>query len=389
MRYSSRVMVLILVLGLFTSMIQGATGYLCVRNNGIVVITGMETPESNMPMNSGKKFEEPNKTNHDPVLTSTVPSLTRTMRTLPGEAPMTFGCSGRGGRDIWLKDVDITANPMSQIGMGLVGETTSFSATFQNNGSAGDVEIRMKTTSTPLLEGEEHWELPVEHWDKKIVSSAGGGAEGTASFDWIPTVSNTFIVNFTAYEPGDPSPGNNNYYLDSPVGLYGDEANATIGIFKNPTGNFHISSVYDDRAPAQHSIPNAWGHSSDTTHTCPSGNNTLDIPTINQNDFDRRYPIYLFFLFNGILADGDHHKLLRRADGGPWELMAEISAAEAGAAGLNDGWFHWVSNYQGEYPPAFIMNTESGTNLDYRIVTGEAGGAAKGFYFDDLFIWGV
>ena len=308
--------------------------------------------------------------------------------TLPGEYPMNNGASTRADRDIWLKKVEITARPMSKVGIGLVGKVTSFTATFQNNDSAGDVEIRMKTTRQVLdPDTESHWQLPVEYKDKKIVSSAGGGAEGTAEFDWTPTVSCWYTVNFTAFEIGDPVDNNNRRYFQSYVGLYGTECNVSE-VFKNPVG-FQIADVFNDQDTPGHSTPKAWSHSNPQTHICPQGNNTLDYPTIDQTDFDQRYLILSLCFFSGTLPTGDSHKMLERYDNNAWRLGAEISAAEATAAGVNDGWFAWFSqNQQGQSYPGMILNNY-GQNVDTRICTGITGGAAKGFYFDDLIIWGL
>jgi len=163
------------------------------------------------------------------------------------------------------------------------------------------------------------------------------------------------------------------------VGLFGDNCNSEDGVFENPTGNFHI-----DRVPKE-PLNNAWTHcDEEIPNYCPPGNNTLDIPIIDKRNFDGTYPIYCHFQFTGILPAGDSHKVLYRVDDGPWIQWAEITSSEAFTEGVNDGWYHWVSTRG----PAINMNLY-GTYVQFRICVGEIGGPAKGFYFDDLLIWGV
>ena len=309
----------------------------------------------------------------------------RITRSLPGETPMVSKERTRYARDIWLKSISVTERPYEHYGIGVVGGTTSFEVIFQNNGSAGDVEIRMKTTHERMNNDfPYHWEAPVEHKEIKMVASAGQGAVSTISFDWTPTASNWYVVNFTAFEVGDPKPDNNRlYYRWVIVGLHADECNNTGVAFKDPAGNFRIDDVYNDPAPDAHSLPNAWCHCDDS-HECPAGNNTLDLPELDQNDFWRVWAIYALFWFTGELPAGDVHKVYQRGDGGEWRTRASITAEEASAGGLADGWFRWATTDR----PAMLLNDRSSDNIEVRIAVGEGGGAEKGFYFDDLFIWG-
>ena len=317
---------------------------------------------------------------------ATNPDLVKETRSLPGETPMNSGAPTRSGRDIWLKDLTITSRPLEKGGIGVSGNTTHFLVTLQNNWSAGGVQIRFKTTRQvfdPDLEA--HWQLPVEHKEVKMIHSEGGGSETQVAFNWTPTVSNWFTLNFTAFEPGDPDYSNNHLYLNSYVGAYGDECNGDGDGFHNPTGSFHIALMHDNP------LNKAWTHCDEVIpNYCPPGNNTLDIRTIDQEDFDQRYLIFCQFFFTGVLPAGNSHKMLEKVDDGPWKFSGtEMTAAEAAAAGVGDGWFAWFSqNQQGGSYPGMIMNNY-GRNVSMRICVGETGGAAKGLYFDDLIIWGV
>lgn len=306
-------------------------------------------------------------------------------RDLPGEVPMPDGERTRYARDIWLKSVTVTERPYEHYGTGVVGETTKFEAVFQNNGSAGDVEIRMKITHERISDDFPlHWQSPVEHKEYKTIASPGGGAEETVTFEWTPSASCWYVVNFTAFEVGDPDQSNNRlYYRWVTVGLYADECNDTGVAFRNPSTNFRIDNIFNDPSPGGHSTPNAWSHC-DNSHNCLAGNNTLDLPKLDQNDFWREYAIYALFWFTGELPAGDTHKVYQRGDGGEWRTRASITAEDAADGGVADGWFRWASTDR----PAMLLNSLHSDEIELRITVGEGGGGEKGFYFDDLFIWG-
>ncbi len=307
----------------------------------------------------------------------------------PGTTPFLSRMEGRtrADRDVWLKDITRELDSGTPGSHGTLGKKTTFTATFQNNGSAGDVTIRFKAIQHPLEDGDLADDMPIEHKEEKKESSAGAGAEGTVTFDWTPSAGSLYLLNFTAFEPGDTDDTNNHLYWTGWVNAWGDPCDAAGTSDLTPlTGNFHVDDAHNDPEPDHHSSPKIWAHWNDVTHTYVAGNNTMSTPTFTVNDFNREYVIWYDNLFSGSLGATDEHKVLISWDNNNWRPTAVVDATAN--AQVSTDWFHFVVE---DGAPGMYLNYRDviGT-IGFRLCVGEAGGAAvKGYMFDDMKVFGV
>ena len=307
----------------------------------------------------------------------------------PGTGPFlsAIGARTRNDRDIWLKDVERTINPGTPNTHGTKDRTSTFTVSFQNNGSGGDVRIRFKAVQHPLEEGDTLDNMPIEWKEEKNVASVGGGSEGTVTFEWTPQAASLYVLNFTAYERGDPDDGNNHLYWPGWVNQIGDTCdNEVASDFENPSPVFHVTDGFNDPEPDHHSGQKVWAHFNEATHFYTSGNHTIDTPWIDLNDFNRQYSIWYSNLFSGSLGANDHHKMLLAYDNNQdWILKGDVDAAANPQ--ISQDWFHFTSGE--DYPGMFINYMDVRTNVMFRLCVGENGGAVKGYMFDDLEVFGI
>ena len=310
-------------------------------------------------------------------------------RFFPGTGPFLSGMGGqtRRNRDIWLKDVERTINPGTPNTHGTKNKKATFTVSFQNNGSAGDVNIRFKAVQYPLEEGDTLDDMLIEWKEEKNVPSAGGSAEGTVTFDWTPEAASFYVLNFTAYESGDPDDSNNHLYWTGWVNQIGDTCDSkATSDFENPSPAFLVTDAYNDPEPDHHSRPEVWAHFNEATHLYTSGNHTIDTPWIDLNDFNRQYSIWYSNLFSGLLGANDHHKMLLAYDNNQdWILKGDVDATENPQIGQD--WFHFISGE--EHPGMFINYVDVKTNVMFRLCVGENGGTVKGYMFDDMEVFGI
>ena len=293
-------------------------------------------------------------------------------------------------RDVWMKDVEIADgdNPGTPGSFGNKGEKTTFTVKVQNNGTAGDVIVRFKAVQYPLEEGDQVDDMPIEHKEEKTVSDLGTSQEDTVTFDWVPSAASLFVLNFTAFEPDDADDTNNHLYWYGWVNAVGDPCDTMHQAgFSPQSGNMHVDDAYNDPEPEHHSATPVIAHWNDATHTYAPGNNSMNTPWFDLNDFNRKYAVWYSNLFSGSLGASDHHKMLLRydnqADG--WIVSADVDATAN--AQVSTDWFHFIS---GENTPGIQINyRDVTTNIMYRLCVGVGGGAVKGYMFDDLEVFGV
>ena len=256
--------------------------------------------------------------------------------------------TNRSGRDIWLKKVEIVSTPGRPHDIGKVGETTSFQITFQNNGSAGDVKVRLKINYAPESEEESIENHKVlEYKNEKTASSSGGGAEDTTNFDWSPSSYSSYILNFSIFEPNDPIQSNNRIFLMGNVPHINDrcDSNETINLSVQ-NGNWHIVRT-NDTADTNHSAPNAFYMGNESNHTYPAGNHTLETRPISLHgpgfDFGfKDYFIKTTFKIHGDLEPTDCIKVLSNRNNIKWKLEWERYGNEIPSE-VQDGW--WQLNF--------------------------------------------
>ncbi len=310
-------------------------------------------------------------------------------------------------RDIWMKDVEIKTTPYKFDHtiyetddqyiyfcdcFGIKGQDITFTVTFQNNGSAGDVEIRLEIM--PYLvhqdDGYDDDNWPVYWFEYKQVSSQGAGAEETVDFTWTVECSRLLIVNASAFERGDPDPDNNEiWWLGRSLSTYDPGDNEAGSPLENEKGNWHTRDVVNDPAADDHSDPKAWYHGNANGMSYGADNNTLALkdPVIFDGDsiYDTRFGTYLTFTIAGNLDATSELALYYSLDGGGWEKMFWWTTPW----NTNADWF-WATFSSGDtYYPGIPMNYADSIKIAINVDSPSGGGVRPGLYIDEFQIYGM
>jgi len=309
-------------------------------------------------------------------------------------------------RDIWVKNVTIMSNPykfdytLLDIddefiyicdSFGIKGQDTTFTVTFQNNDSAGDVEIRLEIFPYMVHEDDgyddDYW--PIYWRQSKQVGSHGKGEELSVNFIVNVDCSRLLIVNVSAFEPGDPNPDNNEiWWLGRTLSTYCPGDNPATSPLENEKGNWHTRDVQNDPAPNEHSDSKAWYHGNPNGMSYSANNNTLALKnpvSFDGSIYDMRFDTFLTFTIAGNLDAASELSLYYDIDGGGWEKIFTWTTPWE----TNAEWDWAMYSYNDTYFPGIPMNLGNIVKVAINVESPAGGGVRPGIYIDEFQIFGT